>query len=467
MTEHANPGQTNINDKVDRRSFLKASTTAGAGMLISQMLGRVYADQILPQAPQSKPNGDQLNVALLGAGAQGQVLMDACLRIPNIRFKAVCDIWAEHNLTRVSRILKAYKQDVNSYTDYTDMLAAENDLDAILIATPDFWHAEHTIASLNAGLHVYCEKEMSNTLEGARRMVAAARQTGKLLQIGHQRRSNPRYLHCYEKLIKEAHVPGRITTMYGQWNRSKAACEDLGYPEKAAIPAATLNKYGFESMQQFCNWRWYKGLGGGPIVDLGSHQIDIFRWFLGDKSPRSVMASGGTDYWKGRQWYDNVIAVYEFETPSGIARATYQTITTNSNGGYYETFMGDEGTILISESAGRSGIFKEGWVPAEKWDQWVKKGYLLAPVEKEEKKQTGAVLDVRETIAPPSYALPVKFNDPYHKPHLQNFFDAICGKASLNCPAEDAYATAVTVLKVNDAIAADSKLMFNPEDFKV
>ena len=76
------------------------------------------------------------------------------------------------------------------------MLDKEKQLDAVIIATPDFWHAQHTIDCLKAGKHVYCEKEMSNTLEGARSMVLAQRETGKLLQIGHQRRSNPRYLHC-------------------------------------------------------------------------------------------------------------------------------------------------------------------------------------------------------------------------------------------------------------------------------
>jgi predicted dehydrogenase len=106
-------------------------------------------------------------------------------------------------------------------------------------------------------------------------MVQAAKESGKLLQIGHQRRSNPRYLHCYDKLIKGAKILGRITTINGQWNRSKAACEDLGWPKKYPVEQAELEKYGFKSMEQFRTWRWYKGLGGGPIVDLGSHQIDI------------------------------------------------------------------------------------------------------------------------------------------------------------------------------------------------
>jgi hypothetical protein len=77
------------------------------------------------------------------------------------------------------------------------------------------------------------------------------------------------------------------------------------------------------------------------------------------------------------------------------------------------------------------------------------------------------VLDVRETVAPPQHRLPVEFNDPYHKPHLENFFDAIRGKVALNCPAEVGYETAVTVLKVNEAVETGRKLFFKPGEFRV
>jgi len=437
---------------IDRREFLRSTAALGAGV--------VLAPKSFGRAAGSGP--DDINVALLGAGAQGQVLLNACLKIPGVRFKAVCDIWTAYNQKRVSRLLKKYHHEHNTYVDYQEMLDKEKDLDAVLIATPDFWHAEHTVACLKAGLHVYCEKEMSNTLEGARKMVQVVKETGKLLQIGHQRRSNPRYVHCYDKLIKEAKILGRITTINGQWNR--AARPDLGSPKKYAIDQVTLEKYGFKSMHQFRNWRWYKGLGGGPIVDLGSHQIDIYNWFL-EANPKSVMASGGTDYYdkKTHEWYDNVMAIYEYKTSQGTIRAFYQTITTNSSQGYFETFMGDEGTLVISESAARGAVYREPAAP--EWDKWVKAGYVNEPAKKEEKPKTDAVLDVRETVAPPAYELPVKMEKLYHQPHLENFFDTVRGKAKLNCPAEIGYETAVTVLKVNEAVEAARRLDFKPAEF--
>ncbi len=441
--------------KIDRRSFLGYGAAAGAGVMMSGLT---------PARAATRQPSDDLHVALIGAGAQGQVLVDSCLKIPGVRFKAVCDIWAEFNLLRTTRLLGKYKHEVNGYEDYREMLAAESDLDAVIVATPDFWHAEHTIGCLEAGLHVYCEKEMSNSLPDARRMVLTARETGKLLQIGHQRRSNPRYLHCVNHLIREAGLLGRITTVNAQWNRS--AAPDLGWPERYAIPEDRLRRYGFESMQEFRNWRWYRDLGGGPIVDLGSHQIDIFSWFL-DAMPHSVMASGGTDYYEPdtHEWYDTVMAIYEFETDQGMTRAFYQTLTTNSSEGYFEKFMGDQGTLLISESSGRGSVYREQSAPM--WDPWVERGFLTAPELGDISHSEGLTLDVRETLAPPEYGLPVTFDDPYHKPHLENFFDAVRGQGELNCPAEVGYETAVAVLKVNEAVEAGKRLVFEPGEFTV
>jgi predicted dehydrogenase len=459
--------------KLDRRDVLLGLSTVPALGLFGYAWKKQHEYEQRPKEAASartaaaSKNVAEVNVALLGAGAQGQVLLDAMLRIPGLRFRAVCDVWTEYNQRRVVNTLKKFKFEVNGYEDYREMLDKEKDLDAVVIATPDFWHAPHAVDCLKAGKHVYCEKEMSNTLEGARSMVLAARETGKLLQIGHQRRSHPRYLHCYEKLLGEAKILGRIVTVNGQWNR--AVSLDLGWPERYTIPSDRLKQYGFKSMEQFRNWRWYKGLGGGPIVDLGSHQIDIYNWFLGT-GPSHVMASGGLDYYdpKLHEWYDTVMAIYEYETPAGTVRAYYQTQTTNGSQGYFENFMGDQGTLVISESeANYPGyLYRDPNAPA--WDEWVQKGWVSAPQIQETKaKNEGAVLDVRESVSPDLHRVPVVLKDPYHQPHLQNFFDAVRGKGKLNCPAEDGYMSAVTVLKVNEAIDAKQRLSFKPEDFHV
>jgi len=443
---------------IDRREFLRTTAVAGVGVLIAGSRGEAAPEN------QRTAGSDELQIGLIGTGAQGLVLLNACLKIPHIRFRAVCDIWESYNLRRAHRMLEKFGHKVNAYEDYRQLIAREKGLDGVLIATPDFWHAQQTVDCLAAGLNVYCEKEMSNTVEGARRMVRAARQTGRLLQIGHQRRSNPRYIHSYRKLIREAKLLGRMTTVNGQWNRSVQP--DNGWPKGSAIEPATLAKYGYRSMQEFRNWRWYRHLGGGPVVDLGSHQLDIYNWFL-DARPVSVMASGGIDYYdrKGHEWYDSVLATLEYNTPGGKVRAFYQTISTNSNQGYYESFMGDQGTLIISESGTRGAAYREPTAP--EWNKWVSLGYLKAPVGEQQKPLADSLLDVRETLAPPSHELPTKFDDPYHKPHLENFFDAIRGKAELNCPPDIGFETAVTVLKVNEAVETGRKLLFDPKEFRV
>ncbi len=448
-----------MKDSIDRRDFMRSGAAIGAGLAVAPALF----------AGTAKSKGkDQINVAILGVGEQGKKLIDACNKIgtdSGIRFKAVCDIW-DYNRKIVSCQLRYKGHENNMYTDYKEMLATEKDLDAVIVATPDFWHSEHACAAMKAGLDVYCEKEMSNTLEGARKMVLTQRETGKLLQIGHQRRSNPRYRFCYDKVITEGRMLGQMTTINGQWNRSRGACKDIILPEKIYIDEPTLNKYGFKSMQQFLNWRWYKGLGGGPIVDLGSHQIDIYAWFCGC-NPKSVMATGGVDYWKEHEWYDNVIALFEFETKEGMVRASYQTTTTNSSNGYYEKFMGDEATLMISEDSGQVGLYREFNFHEENWYQWENKRYIKRSQGLAQASNKKSVLDSRSTPSPPKYDMFVEMDKPFHQPHVENFFAAIRGEEKLNCPGEIGYETAVAVLKVNEAIAAGRKMEFKPEDFHV
>lgn len=486
-----------MKNKIDRREFVQSTAALGAGLFV--------APNVMSAATGKEP--EPINVALIGAGAEGTVLCDAARKIPGVKFKAVCDIW-DLNRKKMATTLSRYKRRGHSnteYIDYKEMLDKEKgNIDAVIIATPDCFHAEQTNACLNAGLHVYCEKEMSNTIKGAKSMVLTARETGKLLQIGHQRRSNPKYLYAKKHIIDQRYkskkvidpktgeqkidsksgekefvdttLLGRITTINGQWNRSISVCKDIGWPAGTKIPLEKLQKYGFNKMEEFRNWRWYKKYGGGPIVDLGSHQIDIYSWFLGEAKPRSVIASGGTDYWKKHQWYDNVMAIFEFETKDGeTVRAFYQTLTTSKSGSYYEKFMAEHGALEISEdprfyNVGRDvkvihGKVKRGKKPnIPEWKPWIDSGVItpLAPPEKK------GMVDVRSSPPLAPNKINMDYDDSYHAPHLVNFFDAIRDKnVKLNCPAEVGYHTAVMVLKVNEAVEAKKMLTFDPKEFVV
>jgi predicted dehydrogenase len=456
---------------LSRRDFLSTSAKLGAFIAAAPYIAR--------GAAVGAGKSDTVNVALIGCGEQGRILSNAALNIPDVRFKAVCDIWP-YNLTRTERLLKKFNHEAQPFEDYRELLKAVPDLDAVIIATPDFKHAEHTIAALKAGKNVYCEKLMSNTVEGAQSMVLAARETKKLLQIGHQRRSNPRYLHARDKVVRDARLLGRMTNIAGEWHR--AVTEDFGFPKGQALSDEKLRQYGYENMHEFRNWRWFKKYAGGPISDLGAHQIDVYNWMLG-ANPRMCIASGGVDYYKTHEWYDNAIAIYEFPTKEGIVRATYEVLTTTSaGGGYHEYFMGDEGSLKLSENPKFTKLYREARAP--EWDPFIEKGIISrpdsgegapAPVKPWEKpgvKKLGgpskaAGVDVRETAQLSAWDMPVTLDKAIHQPHLENFFDAMRKSAKLNCPGEEAFATAVTVLKVNEAIAAQKMLTFSPDDFVV
>jgi predicted dehydrogenase len=432
--------------ELTRREFIGTTAAAGAGLLLTACRPASGPKAAGNTSPLSK-----LNIALIGCGAQGQVLLESLMVIEGINLVAIADIW-DYNRNANVRRLKSQGFDVQGYENYEDLLAHEKDLQAVVVATPDFWHAPVTIACLKAGLHVYCEKMMSNTIDGARAMVQTMRETGKLLQIGHQRRSNPRYRFALNRLVRDAKICGRLTAAHAQWNR--AVTNDLAWPKHSAIAPDVLAKYGFKDMHQFRNWRWFKGLGGGPLSDLGAHQIDIFNWWFGNPA-KSVMASGGTDYYTGHDWYDNAMVIYEYDTPQGTARAFYQVQTTTSaGGGYFEMFMGDEGTIKMSENPSITKLYREDRAPA--WDDLVGKNYLrasAAPVASDADK-----VDVRETAPLLEYEIPVSFNKKIHQPHLENFFNAIRGTTTLNCPADEAFRSEYVIHKANEAIAAQKAI---------
>ncbi len=451
-----NPMQDPTGLSLTRRQFVRAAGAGAAGLTL-----------IRPTWVEAQASGDTINAAFIGVGRQGKILLSHCLKfLPNVRFQAVCDIWP-YAQTMGSRLCKAYKHEVNTYEDYREMLAAEKNLDAVIIATPDFVHAEMTNAALQAGLHVYCEKEMSNTLEAARSMVETAHSTGKLLQIGHQRRSNPFYIQALTLHRKDKFM-GQITAMNGQWNQLKPlrplAAGLLG--PNVAVPEEVLKKYGYGSMAEFYEWRWFDKYAGGPMTDLGSHQVDIFIWMMG-KPPKAVTAFGNADHakWEARKYdagyepecFDHTMCIYEFNGEYGTVHAFYQVLLTSSNGGFHETFMGDLGSMRTSEIREKHAMLREKVADSMAWENEAEKFaegdesvMKFDPLKSRKAQGQMSEEDVAKAQA--------ELDKPAHLPHLENFFAAVGDKnVPLNCPADVGYETAVAVLKANESARAGGK----------
>jgi hypothetical protein len=128
--------------------------------------------------------------------------------------------------------------------------------------------------------------------------------------------------------------------------------------------------------------------------------------------------------------------------------------------------MGDQGTLDISEGP-RGAIYREGWLEEKAWYPWERQRLIKREEGLNQAEEAKAVLDLRQSPKPPKYNLLVNMAKHYHQPHLENFFETIWGHETLNCPAEIGYETAVTVLKVNEAVEAERRLQFKPEDFTV
>ncbi|MGQ9731348.1 MAG: Gfo/Idh/MocA family protein, partial [Candidatus Zipacnadales bacterium] len=222
----------------------------------------------------------------------------------------------------------------------------------VIIAVPLNLHCEMTLAALEAGKHVFCEKMMSYSIEQGRQMVRKQRETGLVLQIGHQRRYNPTYLHALN-LIEKEKVLGRITHIRALWHRNG----DWRRP----VPDPKL--------ERLINWRLYKESSQGLMAELGSHQVDVANWVLG-AVPTAVVGMGTKGYWNdGRDIHDDVEVLYEY--PNGV-KMVYTSLTQNAYDDYYEQIMGDEGTLVLTHET-QGLLFREARAEKLSWEEFAHK----------------------------------------------------------------------------------------------
>lgn len=318
-----------------------------------------------------------LSVALIGYGQEGECLADWLIKIPNVRIRAVCDIWKFRRLMARGR-LRSLGHAVEVYEDYRELLEKEGAaIDAVFVTTPDFCHAEHVRAALRAGKHVYCSAPLAHTLSDAEAIMCDHAASGLIMQVGYTRRSDPRYRHAIERCIQRERLLGRVTHARTQWHRPVQPLRSI--QERLKMPLEALQRYGYANMEEFLNWRWFPPYSAGQLMTLGVYGLDVCLW-VWDCVEASVSAIGGNDFYN-RAVSEDGLALFEFKTREGqTARASCHVANTTSSGRYYEELMGENGSLRISTVAKYGNTFQrelDCGVPS--WNQFERRGDLIGP----------------------------------------------------------------------------------------
>lgn len=310
-----------------RRNFLRGISAATA-VSYSRVLGA----------------NDRVNLGAIGVGERGRHDMGTLQKGPNVDVLAVCDIYAEQ-IDKARQMAPHAK----SFTDHRKLLEMK-DLDAVLIAVPDHWHAKTAIDALNAGKDVYVEKPLTLKIEEGPEIVKAARINERICQVGMQQRSGQHYLQAKREYFDTGKL-GKITLARTWWHgntyhlrRAPAYLQQRPSNLDWARYLGPL-KWRDWDPQQYWNWRAYLDFGGGQVTDLFTHWIDVVHMFMGKDVPISAVAAGGVYHYKdGRTAPDTINVLLEY--PSEFTATFEATLAPGIRGEGVE-ICGTEGRLYI------------------------------------------------------------------------------------------------------------------------
>ena len=283
-----------------RRQFLKTTATF------------IAAPFILPSHLWSgeTPPSKRITVGLIGMGKRMRSLMGNCLANPEIQVLAVCDVDTTRRELAKKAVEEAYGnaqggryQGCAAYNDFRELIARK-DIDAVMIATPDHWHAIIALAALNAGKDVYGEKPLTHNIHEALALVEATRQHKRIFQTGSQQRSSAEFRVACELVRNNIIGPlQRVEAHFGGPAKPNAFPEERMEPgldwnfwcgPAPLVPYSTqLSPRGVA--KHFPAWRKAREFGGGGVCDWGAHHLDIAQWGLGEdgRGPVEVIPPAG------------------------------------------------------------------------------------------------------------------------------------------------------------------------------
>ena len=302
-----------------RRNFLARSPLAAATLAGAAAARNKTVKPTLPARAAARALGanDRINVGIIGVGGMGTSHLRSFVRqseeTRDIQVVAVCDVYTRRK-ENARKIAKLADKDV--LHDYREMLA-RNDVDAVLIATPDHWHAQMALDAMIAGKDVYLQKPMTYTFEEARQLADTARKQGRILQVGAQGLSDPR-VHKMKELIQQGEIGELLwaqatasrNSLLGEWNWR---IEKEGTPENIDwirwLGSAPRRPF---SAERYFRWRKYWDYSGGIATDLYYHSLSPLLFAMGAQFPVSVTAAGGIYVQKDRDVPDTYATLIEY-----------------------------------------------------------------------------------------------------------------------------------------------------------
>jgi predicted dehydrogenase len=452
-----------------RRKFIRqlgsSSLLLAAGTLKTLAADEKNEERIIAYTKRIGPN-DKIRVACIGMGIMGNADSDSALKVPGVELVAVSDLYTG----RLERAKEKYGKNIYTTRDYRELLQRK-DIDAVIIATSDNWHARITIEALNSGKAVYCEKPVVQKIADGLPVIQAQQKTKKPMQVGSQRVSSIVYRKAKE-LYKGGAI-GQLNCVEASFDRQDAlGAWEYTQPTDGSATTVDWNRYteGMPKMpydaKKFFWWRNYRDFGTGVAGDLFVHLLSGIHLLTDSFGPRKIFASGQLCYWKdGRDVPDVMTGIMEY--PETKEHPAFQVmLRVNFVSGIGEKgltrFIGSEGAIemvdngfnlthsIMSKAPGIGGWDGFNTYPAKMQEELMKQ-YNQKYTQEEQK---------RPVVAPVNYVAPEDYDE--HVEHFINFFDGVRENKPLVEGPEFAFRAAAPCLACNDSYFQKKIINWDP-----
>ncbi|TMI82598.1 MAG: Gfo/Idh/MocA family oxidoreductase [Bacteroidetes bacterium] len=461
-------------NQTSRRKFLQQIGSLGiiaaSGPLTSLAAKEKAEERIIRYSKKITAN-DTIRLAVIGFGIQGHYDLATALKVPGVELTAVCDLYTG----RLQNAKELYGDQIFTTKNYHEILN-RNDVDAIILATSDHWHARITKEALKKGKAVYCEKPMVHDISEGFGVVEAYKASKKIMQVGSQRVSS--IVFAKAKELYQAGEIGKLN-MVNAVNDRQSAIGAWEYTMPNDVSTGTvdweryiegMNKMPFDP-KKFFWWRNYRAFGTGVAGDLFVHLLSGTHFITGSNGPNKIFASGQLSYWKdGRDVPDVMTGILQYpETPEHSPfQLTLQVNFISGTGGSDSTMLvGEQGVIdlkgsglkvhhsILSKAPGFGGYDAVFTYPKA----------MQAALEQEYNQKYSAEDKKRPSKADIEFNAPPGYSD--HLDHFTNFFDAVrTGKPVIEDAAFGLRAAAPS-LACNESYFQKKIILWDPVNMKL